>query len=423
MVKVLGCEQDTVEYVRAIASDPRVLERLVDSLAPNLYGLKVVKEAILYFLLGGVNEENEGRRKRGNINLLIVGDPGTGKSQLLSFVADVAPKSLKVTGNYTDMEGLVVGTSRGENDRPEVVPGVLIQADKGVLVIDRLDRMSRRELAALVPVLTEQVLTITSDGLQETFYARTALIASANPTLGRYNPYQTIAQNLSLSIPLLSCFDLIFIIRDVPDIFRDRRTADHILFPGRRIESTAGEIISYNDLRAYIAYARELKPKLTPDVAQHLVNFYVDMRSASYVGGEAAAISVTVRQLEALVRIAEARAKAHLREEVLVADAKAAIDLMTRSLEQVGIDVEAEKLDLDILYTGRPRSLNVRLFKVMATIEEIEKKDGIVKDEDLWDTLYTEYSISRRETARLITKLIREGTIHSPKPGYYKRNL
>ena len=150
------------------------------------------------------------------------------------------------------------------------------------------------------------------------------------------------------------------------------------------------------------------------------MKFYVEMRSASLEGGEATAISITVRQLEALLRIAEARAKAHLREEVLVEDAKAAIDLMTRSLEQVGIDVETGYFDVDLLYTGRPRSLNVKLFKVMATIEEMEKIDGLVRDDELYDTLYSSYSIPRKETSKLIAKLLKEGTIYSPKPGFYK---
>jgi DNA replicative helicase MCM subunit Mcm2 (Cdc46/Mcm family) len=130
------------------------------------------------------------------------------------------------------------------------------------------------------------------------------------------------------------------------------------------------------------------------------MNFYVDMRQAFLKGGQASAINVTVRRLEALIRVAEASAKAHLRTEVLVEDAEAAIRIMQESLEQVGIDVETGEIDLDILYTGRPGSLNVRLFKVMATIEEMEKIDELVRDDDLFETLYTDYSIPRTETAR-----------------------
>jgi replicative DNA helicase Mcm len=421
-VEILGDERDRVEKVREIASDPRVLKRLVESVAPDIYGLKVVKEALLYSLIGGVREESNGHRKRGNIHLLIVGDPGTGKSQLLRFAAEAIPKSTMITGNYTNTEGLTVKITHEDNGTPHLVPGALIQADQGILALDKVDKLSYKDMDALQPAMAHQIIKIAKDGVNQTFDARTSVIASANPTLGRYNPYQTIAQNLSLSIPLLSCFDLIFIIRDIPDTCKDRKTAEHILFLGRKTKPSAGDIISVSDLRTYIVYARELKPTLSHEAAQHLVNFYVDMRSASLEGGEAAAISITVRQLEALVRIAEARAKAHLREEVLVEDAKAAIELMTRSLEQVGIDVETGYIDLDILYTGRPRSLNVRLFKVMATIEEMEKIDGLVRDDELYDTLYSTYSIPRTETASLVSKLLKEGTIYSPRPGYYKRS-
>ena len=419
----MGVDRISLEKVRCLASDPRIKERLVESIAPDLCGLKDVKEAVLYYLLGGVSEESLGHRKRGKIHLLIVGDPGTGKSQLLRFAAEVAPKSVMITGNYTNTDSLTAKVIHRSVGPPQIIPGALIEADQGILALDKIDKLSCKDMAALQPAMAHQRITIAKDGVNQTFEARTSIIASANPTLGRYNPYQTIAQNLSLSIPLLSCFDLIFIIRDIPETCGDRRTAEHILFPGRRKEPSAGGILSMSDLRTYIMHARGLKPTLSHEVAQHFVNFYVDMRSASLEGGEASAISVTMRQLEALVRIAEARAKAHLRETVLVEDAKAAIDLMTRSLEQVGIDVETGYIDIDILYTGKPRSLNVQLFKVMATIEEMEKIEGLVQDDELYDILSANYSINRTETARLLEILLSDGTIYSPRPGYYKRSI
>jgi len=419
---VLRVERNEVEKVRGLASNRNILRRLVESLAPDIYGLKTVKEAILYSLLGGVSDESAGHRKRGNIHLLLVGDPGTGKSQLLRFASEVAQKSVMITGNYTNTDGLTAKITIGDKGCPQVIPGALIDADQGILALDKIDKLGDDGMAAVQPAMAHQTITLAKDGVNQTFDTRVSVIASANPLLGRYNPYQTIAQNLSLSIPLLSCFDLIFIIRDLPETGRDRRTAEHILFPERRLELFGG-IISPSDLRTYIEYARELKPKLSHDVAQFLVNFYVDMRSASLEGGQATAINVTVRQLEALIRIAEASAKAHLRTEVLVEDAEAAIRIMQESLEQVGIDVETGEIDLDILYTGRSGSLNVRLFKVMATIEEMEKIDGLVRDDDLFNILSTDFSIPRTETARLISILLRDGTIYSPKPGYYRRGI
>ena len=160
---------------------------------------------------------------------------------------------------------------------------------------------------------------------------------------------------------------------------------------------------------------------MTDKVIESFREFYVKMRSASLEGGEASAISITARQLESLVRLAESRARVHLREEVTVEDAEAVIALMQRSLEQVGIDVATGEIDIDILYTGKPRSLQMQLQKVLGNITEMERVTGVVKDEDLFESLMEDHGINRAEAARLIGILMRDGTIYSPRPGYYKK--
>ena len=190
----------------------------MESLAPDIYGRKTVKEAVLYSLLGGVSDESEGHRKRGTIHLLLVGDPGTGKSQLLRFASEVAQKSVMITGNYTNTDGLTAKVTLGDEGLPQTtIPGALINADQGTLALDKIDKLRDDGMAAVQPAMAHQTITLAKDGVNQTFDTRVSVIASANPFLGRYNPYQTIAQNLSLSIPLLSCFDLIFIIRDIPE--------------------------------------------------------------------------------------------------------------------------------------------------------------------------------------------------------------
>jgi replicative DNA helicase Mcm len=174
-------------------------------------------------------------------------------------------------------------------------------------------------------------------------------------------------------------------------------------------------------LRKYISYSKRVRPVITQEVMERFKDFYVKMRSASVEGGEASAISITARQLETLVRLAEARARVHLREEVTVEDTEAVIALMQRSLEQVGIDVTTGEIDIDILYTGKPRSLQMQLQKVLGVISEMERITGVVKDDDLYSTLMEDHGINRTEAARLIGVLMRDGTIYSPRPGYYKR--
>jgi replicative DNA helicase Mcm len=174
-------------------------------------------------------------------------------------------------------------------------------------------------------------------------------------------------------------------------------------------------------LRKYIGYSKRIRPVMTNEVIERFKDFYLKMRTASLEGGEASAISITPRQLESLVRLAEARARVHLREEITVEDAEAVIALMQRSLEQVGIDVTTGEIDIDLIMTGKPRSLQVQLQKVLNVITEMERITGVVKDEDLFSALLEDYQMNRAEAAKLIGVLMRDGTIYSPRPGYYKR--
>lgn len=212
--------------------------------------------------------------------------------------------------------------------------------------------------------------------------------------------------------------------KDNPEIEKDTRLAQHIsnLHQGKKIE--LGNTIDQLLLKKYIAYAKaKIKPKYTDETAKVFIDFYVKMRTASLEGGEASAISITPRQKESLIRIAEARAKAHLREETTVEDAECAIALFTRFLNEVGIDVETGELDIDLLYSGKPRSLQVQLQKVLEIISNLEtsSSSGAVRDDDLYEILEKEKGLGRSEGARLIGVLMRDGTIYSPKPGYYKR--
>jgi replicative DNA helicase Mcm len=250
--------------------------------------------------------------------------------------------------------------------------------------------------------------------------ARASILAAANPALGRYNPYQTIAQNITLPVTILSRFDLIFILKDQPDQQRDTDMAEHILGL-HKLSSHGIPMIDIQNLRKYISFAKKVKPIITDEVIERLRDFYVKMRSASMDGGEASAVAITARQLESLVRLAEARARAHLREEISVEDAEAVINLMQKSLEQVGIDITTGEIDIDILYTGKPRSLQNQLQKVLQVITEMERISGSVRDDDLYEALQGDHNIPRSEAARLISVLVKDGTIYSPRPGYYKR--
>lgn len=428
-VFVRGREADFFEItaedeacIREIAQDPWVFRRILQSIAPSLYGLNAIKEAIMYLLFGGCSKHLPDVRIRGDINVLLVGDPGTGKSQLLQLAAKLAPRGLFTTGRGSTAAGLTAAVVKEEGTGSFILEaGALVLADKGVCCIDELDKMRDEDRGAIHPAMEQQIVSIAKGGIVATLNARSSILAAANPTLGRYNAYQTIAQNINLPIPMLSRFDLIFVLRDIPDTAKDTKMADHILNLHQTGTLSGEEPIQLSMLRKYISYSKRMNPRITDEAKTRLRDFYIKMRSASIEGGEASAISITARQLESLVRLAEARARVHLRELVTDEDAAAVITLMERSLEQVGIDVTTGKIDIDILYSGKPRSLQRQLQAVLAVIAEMQRIAGVVQDEVLYEALVQDHGVSRSEGARLVGVLMRDGTIFSPRPGYYKK--
>jgi len=428
-IDVSGREMEMLEItledeaqIRELASDPWIHRMVLQSIAPSIYGYEAIKESIMYLLFGGVTKELPDVRIRGDINVLLVGDPGTGKSQMLQYAAKTAPRGLYTTGRGSTAAGLTAAVVKeGGVGNFILEAGALVLGDKGVCCIDEMDKMRDDDRNAIHPAMEQQIVSIAKGGIVATLNARTSILAAANPTLGRYNPYQTIAQNINLPVTILSRFDLIFVLRDQPQTDRDTRMAEHILGLHMAAGTPLTPPIDPALLRKYIGYAKRIRPVMAEEVIERFKDFYLKMRAASIEGGEASAISITPRQLETLVRLAEARARVHLREEITVEDAEAVIALMQRSLEQVGIDVTTGEIDIDLIMTGKPRSLQVQLQKVLNVVTEMERITGVVKDDDLFDALLEDYQISRAEAAKLIGVLMRDGTIYSPRPGYYKR--
>jgi replicative DNA helicase Mcm len=222
-----------------------------------------------------------------------------------------------------------------------------------------------------------------------------------------------------LPVTILSRFDLIFVLRDVPSKEVDSRMSEHILEIHRKSLSPVEPPIPLDLLRKYVSYAKGIKPVLTNEALQRLKDFYLAMRSVSETEGSP--VAITARQLESLVRLAEARARAALRKEVLAEDAEAAIAIMKRSLEEVGIDLSSYKFDIDIIMTGKPKSLRDKLQTVISTLTEMEKETGMAEKAVLINELEMRYKISRGEAERLIGQLLREGTIYEPREGYLKK--
>ncbi len=401
-----------------LAKDPWIHRKVIRSIAPSIYGYEHIKEAIMYLLFGGVPKYLPDINIRGDMNVLLIGDPGTAKSQLLQYVTRIAPRGLYTSGRGTTAAGLTAAVLRAKEGMI-LEAGALVLADKGVACIDEIDKMRPEDRVAIHGAMEQQVVSVAKGGIVATLNARTSLLAAANPALGRYDPYRTVAENIALPVTILSRFDLIFVLRDVPEKEADAKMTEHILELHRTgkvpVESPIPPVL----LRKYISYAKNLKPVLTSEALDRLKDFYLTMRSASETEGTP--IAITARQLESLVRTAEARARTALRKEILAEDAEASISIMKRSLEEVGIDVTSRKYDIDIIMTGKPKSLRDRLQVVLGKIIEMEKETGMVEKSELLEKLETEHEIMGPEAERLIGQLLREGTIYSPKNGYLKK--
>jgi replicative DNA helicase Mcm len=407
------------KQILELAKDPWIHRKVVRSIAPSIYGYEHIKEAIMYLLFGGVPKQLADINIRGELNVLLIGDPGTAKSALLQYVARIAPRGLYTSGRGTTAAGLTAAVLRERGGGMTLEAGALVLADKGVACIDEIDKMRPEDRVAIHEAMEQHTVSVAKGGIVATLNARTAVLAAANPALGRYEPYRTVAENIALPVTILSRFDLIFVLRDVPEKELDTKMSEHILNIHRRGAAPTEQPISADILRKYISYARNIKPVLTDEALQRLRDFYLTMRAASETEGSP--IAITARQLEALVRLAEARARVACRKEILAEDAEAAIAIMRRSLEEVGIDVTSRKIDIDIIMTGKPKSVRDKLQVVLSAIVEMERETGMVEKSALLEKLEREYEIAIPEAERLLGQLIKEGTIYSPRNGYLKK--
>jgi replicative DNA helicase Mcm len=425
-LEVLGKEPETSpptieeeEKMLELSKDPWVHRKIMSSIAPSIYGYEHIKEAIMYLLFGGVSKTLPDITVRGEMNALLIGDPGTAKSQLLQYVARIAPRGLYTSGRGTTAAGLTAAVIREKGGSMSLEAGALVLADKGIACIDEMDKMRPEDRVAIHEAMEQHTVSVAKGGIVATLNARTAILAAANPSLGRYEPHRTVAENISLPVTILSRFDLIFVLRDVPDKEADGRMTEHILEIHRRGSSPVEVQVDIELMRKYVSYAKGIKPVLGTEALRRLSDFYLAMRGASETEGSP--VAITARQLESLVRIAEARARVALRKEVTAEDAEAAIAIMKRSLGEVGIDVSSYKMDIDLIMTGKPKSVRDRLHIVLSMLVEMEKETSIVEKTKLMNELELKHKIPRSDTERMLGQLLREGTIYEPKEGFLKK--
>ncbi len=358
-----------------LAARPDVYDKLVGSLAPSIFGLKEVKEAILLQMFGGTQHIlPDTTRIRGDIHILLLGDPSVAKSQILKLASSTIPRGKYASGGGVTGTGLTATVFKDEELGDWVLEaGALVLANKSLMAIDEFDKIDREDLSRLHEALEQQTISIAKASIVATLPAQVSVLAGANPTFGRFDPLKPMAEQTKIPETLLSRFDLKFALRDVPDRERDEKLASHILETRLHPEKIEPEI-STDLLRKYIAYARKFcKPEMTRDAVEMLKKFYLDMRAMS---GGSGTIAITLRQNEALMRLSEASAKIRLGENVEVRDAERAIHIMKESLRQLALDAETGKIDIDRVEGITPGSQRQKIHNVIDIIERLSKSMG-----------------------------------------------
>jgi replicative DNA helicase Mcm len=415
--------EEDERQILELAADKDLFKKLIGSVAPSIYGYREIKQALILQLFGGVKKKRaDGTETRGDVHILLVGDPGVAKSVCLKFMSSIAPKGRYVVGKSTSGAGITASVVKDEFMRGWALEaGAMVLSNKGTVCIDEIDKMSHEDRSAMHESLEQQTVTIAKANIQATLKAETSVLAAANPKLGRFEPFQVISQQIDMPPTLLNRFDVIFTLRDLPDRGKDEAIANHVLLEHKR--EGKKQVIEKDLLRKYIAYAKQkYQPILTDDAINELKKFYVDLRNAptSSPEGVVKPIPISARQLDALIRLSEASAKMKLKKKVNKEDAKLAISILKYYLMQVGFDQETKTFDIDRIATGVSTSQRGKVILVREAISRLEGRMGkLIPIEELQKEL--EEKIPKEEVEDSIQKLKQTGDIFEPRKGYIQK--
>jgi len=422
-----------------MSRDPEIYEQVKKSIAPSIFGYDDVKEALGLQLVSGFEKKlPDGARIRGDIHILLVGDPGIAKSQLLRYMTKISPRGIYTSGKSTTSAGLTATAVKDElgDGRWTIEAGALVLADKGIAAVDELDKMDNEDKSALHEAMEQQTISVAKAGVMATLKSRCSLLAAANPKLGRFDKYEPIAPQINLTPALMSRFDLIFVLTDDPDTKRDSQIAEHILK-----SNYAGELatqiawnpqISQEDvdnamtvikpaidpelLRKYVAYARKsIFPTLTDEAKEYFMKYYVGLRTQGQDSNKP--VPVTARQLEGLIRLGEASARLRLSDKVTLVDAQRVVKILEACLRKVGVDPETGFLDADIIASGTSKSTRDRTKSIKEIVKEVSREHQGLAPLDAVLNMAEEAGMDRAKAEEIIERLRRDGDLIEQRTG------
>ncbi|XP_055632268.1 DNA replication licensing factor Mcm2 [Toxorhynchites rutilus septentrionalis] len=348
---VASLTDEDISTIQKLSKDPRISERIIQSMAPSIYGHDYIKRSLALSLFGGeAKNHGEKHKLRGDINILLCGDPGTAKSQFLKYTEKIAPRAVFTTGQGASAVGLTAYVRRNPTTREWTLEaGALVLADQGICLIDEFDKMNDQDRTSIHEAMEQQSISISKAGIITSLQARCAVIAAANPIGGRYDPSMTFSENVNLSEPILSRFDILCVVKDEFDPMQDQLLArfvvgSHIKHHPTMIETIPESQpidslqIPQNLLKKYIVYSKEnVHPKLTNMDQEKIARMYSQLRQESLSTGS---LPITVRHIESVIRMSEAHARMHLRDTVQDVDVNMAIRMMLESF------IEAQKFSV-----------------------------------------------------------------------------
>ncbi|MFH1501389.1 MAG: minichromosome maintenance protein MCM [archaeon] len=418
----LDISEEDERQIQELAADPKVFVKLAGSIAPSVYGYEEIKQSLVLQLFAGVSKtRSDGTHSRGDIHVLLVGDPGVAKSVTLKFISSIAPKGRYVSGKSATGAGLTATVVRDEFLRGwSLEAGAMVLSNKGIVCIDEIEKMDAQDRSAMHEAMEQQTVTISKATVQATLRAETSVLAAGNPKFGRFDPYQTVASQIDIPPTLINRFDVIFILKDLPDRAQDEAIATHVLLEHRELSSKT--LIDKELFRKYIAYAKQkIRPVLSDEAVEEIKKFYVDLRSTRVSGDQPTRpLPISARQLEALIRMAEATAKTRLSNKVTKDDARRAINLMKYYLMQVGYDYETKTFDIDRIATGITTSQRGKIILVRETISRLENRLGkLIPIEEIKKEL--QGKVDEKDIEDSLDKLTISGDLFHPRKGFVQK--